>query len=232
MAEPRLRTDDRELPRPAAMRLQRPSWRDGRLVIGVLLVLVAMLAGAATLRHFDSSVERLAATHALVPGQHIGKGDVKVVKVRIPGSNGRYLSGASALPHGVVLRPVQPGELVPRSAVGVANQLDHKSVALPVDISQSSDLVVGSIVDVWVSRKQQGTTGVADFEKPERLIERTTVARVPDADRSGLSVSTGDVSVHVLVPDGKVALVLAAVNGGAKVNLVPAPGSPLQGSHR
>jgi len=199
-------------------------------VIGILLVLAAMIGGAATLRHFDSSVERLEATHALVPGQHIGQDDVKVVKVRLPGGHHRYLSARSALPDGVVLRAVRPGELVPTSAVGAAGRLDHKTVALPVDVSQSSDLVVGSVVDVWVSAKQQVTAGVQSYEKPRLLIRRATVARVPDTDRSGLSVSTGDVSVHVLVPDDQVAAVLAAVNAGAKINLVPAAGSPLKSS--
>ncbi len=226
MAQPR--QDDDDLPKPVATRLHKPSWKDGRLVAGVMLVIVATIGGALTLQHLNSSVERLVAVHALVPGQHVTKGDVKVVQVRVPRGDDHYLSAADALPSGVVLRVVRPGELVPRSAIGGAAALDCKTVALPVSTAQSADLVVGSVVDIWVSRRDTHSTRSDAFKKPEQLIEGATVARVPHTSDSGLSVSTGEVSVHVLVPDDKVASVLAAVNGGAKVNLVPAAGSLLK----
>ena len=37
-----------------AQRLQKPSWKDGRLIAGVLLVILAMLAGALTQAEFDA----------------------------------------------------------------------------------------------------------------------------------------------------------------------------------
>lgn len=218
--------EEEELPTPVAGRLRRPSWRDSRLVIGVLLVLAATIGGAASLQHLDSTVERLAAAHALVPGQHVTKDDFQVVKVRVPHGAKHYLSADTKLPDGVVLRVVRSGELVPMSAIGDAGGLHRKRVALPVTSAQADALAVGSVVDVWVSRKDTSSTRADAFLDPKRLIERATVARVPSDRHSGLSVTTGDVSVHVLVPDDKVAAVLAAVNGGAKVDLVPSAGSP------
>ncbi len=228
MAQPR--HDDDDLPKPVATRLRKPSWRDGRLVAGVMLVIVATIGGALTLQHLNSSVERLVAVHALVPGQHVSKGDLRVVQVRVPDGDTHYLSSADGLPSGVVLRVVRPGELVPKSAIGDAAKLDRKTVALPVARAQSADLVAGSVVDVWVSRRDTRSNRSDAFEKPELLIDGATVARVPGRSESGLSVSTGEVSVHVLVPDDSVASVLAAVDGGAKVNLVPAAGSLLKGN--
>ena len=35
-----------ELPKPTAIRLHKPSWRDSRLVVGVVLVLLSMAVGA------------------------------------------------------------------------------------------------------------------------------------------------------------------------------------------
>ncbi|WP_446665412.1 hypothetical protein [Flexivirga sp. B27] len=217
-----------ELPRPAASRLQRPSWRDSRLVVGVLLVLVATIGGAAAMRHYDNSVEVLQASHPLVPGEHITASDVHAVKVRIDKSGSTYLRADGPLPKGQVLREVRGGELVPRSAVGKSNKVQVKAVALPVEADQSANLVKGSVVDVWVSTKDQNKTGQESYAAPTRLIDRATVARVPSGG-SGFSVSTDSGAVHVLVPDDKVASVLAAVNQGAKVNLVPAAGSPLKG---
>ncbi|WP_265447670.1 hypothetical protein [Flexivirga meconopsidis] len=224
----RSRTDDDELPRPIAGRLQRPSWRDARLVAGVVLILVAMLAGAAALRHYDDSVEVLQVSHPLVPGQSVTAADVRPVKVRIDKSAGTYFRADAAMPSGEVLREVRAGELLPRSAVGSSSSVHLKAVALPVDSSQSANLLKGSIVDVWVSVKQKGATGQETFEAPQRMMERAVVARVPQR-AGGLTVATDSDAVHVLVPDDKVAGVLAAVNTGAKVNLVPAAGSPLKG---
>ena len=42
-------TDMAELPRPTAARLRQPSWRDTRLVVGVVLVLLSMAIGAKVL---------------------------------------------------------------------------------------------------------------------------------------------------------------------------------------
>ncbi|MFC6707829.1 hypothetical protein [Flexivirga alba] len=227
--ETRRHTAADELPKPAAHRLQRPSWRDSRLVAGVLLVLVATIGGAVAMRHYDNSVEVLQASHSLVPGQKVGSSDVHVVKVRIDKAGGTYLSANDPLPKGEVLREVRAGELVPRSAVGTSTEVTVKAVALPVETSQSANLVKGSVVDVWVSKKDQSKVGQESYAAPFRIIGRAVVARVPSTG-GGFSVASDSGAVHVLVPDDKVAQVLEAVNQGAKVDLVPAAGSPLKGN--
>lgn len=229
MAEYRRRGGNDDLPRPTAKRLQRPSWRDTRLVVGVLFMLVATVGGGMAMRHYDTSVEVLQAAHTLVPGQRITSDDVRTVKVRVDGAAKTYFSGTGSKPEGQVLREVRPGELLPRSAVGDGSQVLVSTVALPVDAAQSATLVRGSIVDVWVSAKTRSATGQESYEAPQRIILRALVAQVPQQS-GGLSVSSGEGAVHVLVPEAKVAAVLAAVNQGAKVNLVPAAGSPLKGS--
>lgn len=191
-------------------------------------MLVATIGGAAAMRHYDNSVEVLQASHPLVPGQKVGSSDVHAVKVRIDQAGGTYLSADDPLPRGEVLREVRAGELVPRSAVGSSSKVSVKAVALPVEASQSSNLVKGSVVDVWVSAKEQTKVGQDSYAAPARIIEGAVVARVPSGG-GGFSVSSDSGAVHVLVPDDKVAEVLESVNQGAKVDLVPAAGSPLKG---
>ncbi|MBO1755577.1 hypothetical protein [Allobranchiibius sp. CTAmp26] len=216
------------LPAPVAARLQKPSWRDGRLVAGVLLVLLAMLGGAAALAHFDSTVEMLQASHTLVPGQTIGRDDVTSVKVRMDGRHAGYLKADDGLPRGQVVRAVQSGELVPASAVGDGSSLHEKTIALPATTGQSSILVAGSIVDLYVSAKQTAATGDTGYQDPRLLISGVLVARI-SRPSTGLGAGTADDSVQVQIPDAQVPAVLAAVNKGAKVDLVPAAGSPVQG---
>lgn len=217
-----------DLPKPMANRLQRPSWRDSRLVAGVLLVLLATIGGAAAMRHYDNSIEVLQASHPLVPGQQLRASDVRAVKVRIDRAAGTYLSADAPLPRGPVLREVRSGELVPRSALGSGGSVQVKAVAVPVDSSQSATLVKGSVVDIWVSRRTSGSNGQDVYDAPTRILERAVVARVPSGG-GGFTVASETGAVHVLVPDTDIAQVLAAVNQGAKVDLVPAAGSPLRG---
>lgn len=222
----RRRNTSDELPKPSAHRLQRPSWRDSRLVAGVLLVLLATIGGAAAMRHYDQSVEILQASHALVPGQSVKASDVHAVKVRIDKRSDVYLAADAPLPKGEVTREIRAGELVPRSAIG--GSVHVNAVAIPVDSSQSSTLVKGSVVDVWVSEKVKGVAGQESFAAPTRLLSRAVVARVPKAG-GGFTAASDSGAVHVLVPDAQVAEVLAAINQGGRIDLVPAAGSPLQG---
>lgn len=226
--ESRRRNAGDELPKPAARRLQRPSWRDSRLVVGVLLVLLATVGGAAAMRHYDHSIEVLQAAHPLVPGQRIHGSDVHPVKVRIDRGSGTYLRADKPLPDGEIMREVRAGELVPRSAVGRSGSARVKAVALPVDSAQSGNLVKGSVVDIWVSQKVRASNGQDSYAAPSRIITRAVVAQVPQAG-GGFSVASDNGAVHVLVPDPSVADVLAAINQGGKVDLVPAAGSPLKG---
>ncbi len=210
----------------AAQRLQKPSWKDGRLIAGVLLVILAMLLGALTLKQFDSSVGVLRAKRTLLPGDTVAAADFEVVKVRIDGGRKGYFSSAGK-PTGTVLREVRAGELVPTSAVGSAAQVQAKSIGLPVSGAQAAALVRGSVVDVWVARRTPGSTGTNDFQQPTREVSRATVHRVPTGS-GGLGVSSGGDQVYVLVPDAKVATIIESVNGGAKVTLVPVAGSPMK----
>lgn len=215
------------LPAPAASKLQRPSWRDGRLIAGVALIAGAMVAGGAALVHFDSSEQMLQATHALVPGQRIGKGDVRAVKVRMDGAHARYLRAEAAFPRGQVVRAVQSGELVPAAALGDPSVLRQRTIALSATTGQSAILAPGSVVDMYVSDKQRAATGDTDYQDPRLLISGVLVARVA-RDGNGLGSNTGDSSVQVQIADAQVPAVLSAVNKGAKIDLVPAAGSPVQ----
>ncbi len=213
-------------PGRVAARMSRPSWRDGRLVAGVVLVLAAMLAGALTISHFDDSVQVVRAKHALLPGDTVTADDIELVDVRLDAGRGAYFVGA-ARPGGTVLREVRAGEFVPRSAVGAASAVGERAIALPVSGSGAAALVRGSVVDVWVAARTPGSTATDDYRPPTREVERAMVQRVP-GDRSGLSVSAGGDQVSVLVPDAKVAALIAAMNGGARITLVPAAGSPMK----
>lgn len=215
------------LARPRAQRLQQPSWRDGRLVVGILLVAAATVAGTLVFDRLDDSVQVYRARAALVPGQQVSAGDLEPVKVRLNGDEGRYLRSGRP-PTGRVLRQVGAGELVPVAAVGAPGSVGVKAVAVSVDPTLAATLTRGSTVDVWVSSRRGQAAG-SGYDRPQRLVERAAVARVPRTDSGGFSVGTGQTSsVHVLVPDAQVGDVIDAVNSEGKVTLVATADSPMR----
>lgn len=215
-----------ELPTPTAARLQRPSWRDTRLLVGVVLVLVSIVAGARVVAAADDTVPVYAVTRNLVPGHQLEDGDVKRVAVRAEDLH-LYADGSRPLPHDTfVLREVRAGELLPRSALGSREEVGVKAVSLPVDGSAVRSLVVGSVVDVWVSERVDDAARET-WTEPERTLQSVSVARVPDP-ADGLGLGTGEASVQVLVPDEAVEQMIAAVDAGSRVTLVPVPGSPVR----
>jgi hypothetical protein len=219
-----------DLPMPTATRLQRPSWRDSRLVIGVLLVLVSTVLGSVALARADDTVPVYAARSVLVAGQPLTPADVARVDVRLGPAATAYLSAASDLAaDGYVLREVRPGELIPASAVGSQAQVDVQPVTLLVDATSATVLRTGSVVDVYVNRPDpDGVAGVGAtaYAGPERTLDGVAVLRVGGED--GVLGSTAQTrSVQVLVPRDKVPQLVAHVDGRAKITLVPVPGSTL-----
>lgn len=207
---------------PSARRLQRPSWRDARLVIGVLLVLLSVLGGARLVASFDDATPVYAAARPLLPGQEVAEADVTAISVRLEDTAGRYVDAAAPLAPGTfVLRTVQVGELVPASAIGSAQQADDKTVTVPVDPAAASTLDVGSVVDIWVSRRDNDAPG-ARYLDPELVLEQAVVADVP-ADSAALGMGVGRTAVQVVVPAEEVAAVISSVDQEARLTLVPAP---------
>lgn len=207
---------------PIARRLQRPSWRDARLVVGVLLVLLSVLGGARLIASLDDTTPVYAAARPLLPGQEIAEQDLTTISVRLQDTAGRYVdAGAPLGPGTFALRTVQVGELVPRSAIGTAQEANDKTVTVPVDPAAASTLAVGTVVDIWVSRRDQDASGTRYLD-PVLLLEQAVVADVP-SDSGALGMGVGRTAVQVVVPAEQVSGVISSVDQDARLTLVPAP---------
>src|SRR4051812_3857138 len=95
-----------------AARLRRPSWRDPRLLIGLALLLSSVAIGARVVALADHTVPVLAARDTLPTGTPLTDDVLKVVRVRLTGSDARYLDATQAIPRGqVLIRTVGAGEI-------------------------------------------------------------------------------------------------------------------------
>lgn len=209
-------------PVPRARRLQRPGWKDARLLVGLLLVALSLAGGARLVSSLDETTPVYAAARHLVPGQEITEDDVVAVPVRLGDPAGRYVDADRPLQPGThVLRAVAPGELVPVAALGDAGDARDKAVTVPVDPAVASTLSAGAVVDVWMSHRDPEVTGVA-YREPELLLERAVVAAVP-GDGRALGMGVGSSAVQIVVPADRVGDIIAGVDQEARVTLVPAP---------
>ena len=213
-----------ELVTPVAKRLQRPSWRDSRLLIGVVLVLLATTLGAKVIASADDDVPMYVAARALKPGDALSGDNLVRVDVRLGERVGRYLGATAGVPAGrFALRTVPEGELVPLTAIGVQSDVDFQSVTVKVDATSVASLAVGSVVDVWVSPRDPASTQTRYLEAV-RAIPGVSVAGVPAAGGS-FGGASGDSAVQLLVPKDQVATVISASDRLSRFTLVPVPGS-------
>lgn len=205
------------LPAPSANRLRRPSWRDPRLVVGLLLVAASVAAGSWVVSAAQASTPVWVARETLTPGTEITARVLEVAEVRLTsGQLAAYLDATEPVPSGhVVLRTVQPGELVPRSALGDGDTLALHPVPLTVP-DPGASVTEGAVVDLWfVPEPGEGAA------EPSTLANGLTVAEVV---RPTGAFTQGQTVVHVLVPQDELPDVLAATAAAGSVRVVPVLG--------
>jgi Flp pilus assembly protein CpaB len=144
---------------PPASRLRQPKWTDTRLVAGVLMVLVAVVAGAAVISGADRSVRVWAARRDLSAGTTVERGDLVARRVRLFGPDlKRYGDARSDLAGRVLVRDIGAGDLIPLSALDVPPGGATRIVGLPMSRAHALDgnIERGNRVDVIATRKTSG----------------------------------------------------------------------------
>lgn len=212
-----------ELARPTAKRLERPGWRDSRLVVGVLLVVVAATLGAKVVASADDRVPVWVAGSDLVAGDRVDASSFVRADVQLGDGTSRYLGADAPAPVGsYLLRDVRAGELVPSSAVGGGDQVDVQRVTVRADSASAQGLARGTRVDVFVTPRTT-TASDAATARTTRLIEAAAVSAVLTS-QSGFG-SDATTSVQLLVPSDTVQSLVEAVDGDAHLTLVPVAGA-------
>ena len=223
---------------PPALRLQRPGWRDPRLLLGVVLVASSVALGSWLVSAAGRTTPVFVTQGPLVAGEAIEAGRLQVRDVRLPEGADLYLTAQEGPPAGLVAtRTVGAGEIVPLSAVASSADLDVRPVAVAADEALSADVVEGSVVDLWfVPEPAPGATAAStevtidgsepstsDPGAPRQLAASLTVSEVSTPE--GALAVGARATVHVLVPVGELAQVLQALSADGSVQVVHVPGS-------
>lgn len=206
-----------------ALRLRRPSWRDPRLVIGLVLLFGSAAVGARVIASADRTAPVYAARVALPTGTPLSTDVLQVVRLRLTGSDAAYLDARQPVPAGQVLvRTVGAGEVVPAAAVVPAAQLLSRPVTIPLDTGPAVGLAPGGLVDLWGSARRRDAVG-GGYAQPERIARAVEIYSVQEPATGIAAGRTG--SVQVLLPSDALAPVLDALANQARVVVLPLPGS-------
>jgi Flp pilus assembly protein CpaB len=209
---------------PPATRLRQPKWTDARLVAGVLLVLLAVVLGAAVISAADKSVQVWAVRRPLAAGTSLAKADLVARRVRLFGADReRYVDVRRGDPAGRVLtRDVGEGELLPKAALGdPAAAPATRIVGLPMSRAHAlaGDVRKGQRVDVVATRK----TSAGGFTT-YAVVRRVLVVEVSKPS-GGFGAGRNDLVVMIQVEPDQALRVLAAVQSGELDLALVLPGS-------
>jgi hypothetical protein len=233
---------------PKASRLATPGWLDGRLVLGVLLVLVSVVVGARVLSAADRSTLVYAVTKDLAAGSVLQAGDLEPRRVRLFEHAGKYVPVGAEPPTGyVVRRGLGKDELLPRFALSTPEEeVDFRLVTVAVDGGRlPQGLTAGQQVDIWVTPEldpqqdepQPGAPGAPEDGEPApaapaatagelelrgaQLVLQGVAVKSVSRDGGGFGASTS-VPVELQVRPNEVAALVSAMALGT-IDLVRVP---------
>lgn len=195
---------------PVAGRLRRPTWKDPRLLVGALLIVVSVVGVSALVRAADDTVAFYTARDTLVPGTVLSKDDVAVVHVRVPG--GTYVEVGDEPWGHVVTRVIDKGELLPQAALSTDDAQHSRVLAVTAAQPLAEGIEAGSLVDVYV-------TQVLDADASTTLIASELVVDSVDRDAGSFGSTTSEV-VYLVVPVEQVEDFLSATALDGEITVV------------
>ena len=199
----------------APIRLRKPSWKDPRLLIGILLVCVSIVGVIALVESADKTIGVYAAREDLPVGAELTEDDFHIVPVRLGEVEGSYRMVSDGLPdNAVAQRLISAGELLPVSGLGTADALDRKPVGLTIEDPLPAGTATGDRVDVWVSPRAEGN----EFGAPELLLEGAEIYDYTTED-SALG-ATQSARVFVLAGGETLPALLDALSNEARIAVV------------
>ena len=194
-----------------ARRLVRVRWRDGRLWLGVVLIIASMIVGSRLISHSDERVTVWRATHDLSIGSV--PADLEPVAVALGDATAGYVR-ASVDPVGVLVHPVAAGELLPVAALGTAGSMPMRVITLPVEpLHAPVGLLPGDRVDIWATPTESSMPGMSSLVEPSVLVAAIA------SDSMGVG---GEIGVAIEIPEARAEAIIAAVRGGV-IDLVAIP---------
>ncbi len=207
---------------PPAARPRTAGWRDPRVVVGVIVVALSVLAGSLLFSGADDSVSVWAVREPMRQGQPIGTEDLVRTETRFAdaASADRYVAASDVLPEDAVLtRDVGAGELLPRDALGASDSAALTELPLAVATEAvPATLAVGAVVDVWVAAEPGAAAPKLIRRRASLVLDDVAVVALP-RESSALGPAATRQVIVALTEDQAAELPdsIAALQAGAVV---------------
>jgi hypothetical protein len=175
--------------------------KNSRLITGISLFMIAILAASLIAKEANRTVYVWASATELAPGNIITAADIKATPVLLPESAKNYLSSSAQIIGTVVKSRVAVGDLIPLAAIAATlDQLTLRAVPLTIE---STDLPMGltrgEVIDIYAIP----TSDPRSIGEATLLTERVSVSAVSERNNSGKA------SVVVSLPQPLVILILS-----------------------
>ncbi|MFL4479888.1 SAF domain-containing protein [Paeniglutamicibacter sp. ORCA_105] len=205
----------------AASRLGRPSWKDPRLLLGILIVLASSVGVVALTSSMDRTTPMYSAKSDISLGEEITADKLHVVNVKLDALEAGYVPADPGMLSGTRANSlIRAGQLLPRSALGLNDGTNRRPVSIDLPDALPSAITAGAHVDVWVSLKDRSANA---YSPPTLLLPAAEVtARTERATGFG---GTAGTLVEILVVDTGLADLLEAMANDARITVVFNPGA-------
>ena len=113
-----------------ASRIRAPGWRDPRLIVGIILVLLSITGVVALIQAMDAREGYWAASVDIVPGAEVSAEDFHIVQASMSESSDRYWIADDQLPSKfLVSSTIRQGEMLPVQDVKTRTQTGANKLA-------------------------------------------------------------------------------------------------------
>lgn len=200
----------------AVSRLAKPSWKDPRLLLGILIVLASCVGVIALTSSVDRTTPMYSAKSDISLGEEITAEKLTVVNVKLDALEERYVPADPGLLDGTRANSlVRAGQLLPRSALGLADGTNRRPVSMELPDALPAAISSGSHVDVWVSLKDRNANAYA----PPTLLLPSAEVTARSERATGFGGTAGTL-VEILVVDTALADLLEAMANDARITVV------------
>lgn len=205
----------------AASRLGKPSWKDPRLLLGILIVLASCAGVVALTSSMDRTTPMYAAKTDISLGEEVTAEKLDVVNVKLDALEAGYVPADPGLLAGSRANSlIRAGQLLPRGALGLDDGTNRRPVSISLPDALPSAITSGAHVDVWVSLKDRS----ANVYAPPTLLLPAAEVTARTERATGFGGTEGTL-VEILVVDTGLADLLEAMANDARITVVFNPGA-------
>lgn len=190
-------------------------WKDPRLVIGVIILLVSIIACTQLIASAGAGIPVYRATRPIAQGEALGAHNTVVIDAR-PESTA-YLPGGELPAEAQAAINIGAGELIARSAVTTDAQKDRRNIVIAVSDGLPDTVTPGTTLELWFVPSSQ--IGAKESPKPSLVTGEATLVKV--LGESGILAGQGSLRIEVRLNSSDISGILESAHGNGTLSAVP-----------